>query len=464
MSKWLVVLTLLLVSALSAQQPGDPPLIQQNNLVYAGAFRLPASGLRQEQNYAYGGGATAVNPNGGTLFVAGHDWFQWIGEIAAPALRIGTTLHDLNTATVVQPLAPGRQHEFQSIAGGGIALGGLLVSGSDLIMTAVATYDGTGAQRETHFKRPTTNLQSTVPLQGPYTLDSVGAGFVSGYMTMIPADWQGLLGGRALVGQCCISIIGRTSLGPSATVFDPADLGVVAPAPASMLVGYPITQPTLGECESSNKQWNCAARMGGAVFPAGTRSVLFFGRQGLGNYCYGNGGTTAPASGHGEGGVGFCYDPTDSSKGTHAYPYAHQVWAYDALDLLAVRNGTKQPWQVVPYATWNFDLPLQTGSRVIRSVAYDPASKRIYVVAAFGDGEKPLVHVFKVNVGGVLPPDGGEPPADTPHAIPPVAPGHAIPPPAVHGGTTPTHAGNAPTRRARPTLPAIRRQPTSRRR
>ena len=81
--------------------------------------------------------------------------------------------------------------------------------------------------------------------------------------------------------------------------------------------------------------------MGGLVFPAGTRSVLFFGKQGVGTFCYGPGtsnqalvGTIAP---------GFvdpyCYDPVDDSKGTHAYPYIYQVWAYDANDLAAAKAG-----------------------------------------------------------------------------------------------------------------------------
>jgi hypothetical protein len=189
-----------------------------------------------------------------------------------------------------------------------------------------------------------------------------------------------------LTGLCCVSIISRTSLGPAASVFNPAQVGVVPIVPATQVVGYPINQPTLGLCEGASTMFNCTTVMGGVAFPEGTRSVLFFGRQGLGKYCYGTGG----ASG------GDCYDPTDSSKGTHGYPYAYQVWAYDVLDLIAVKQGQKKPWEIQPYQTWNFELPFQSAARIIRSVAYDPATSRIFVTAAFSEGARPLIHVFTV--------------------------------------------------------------------
>ena len=53
----------------------------------------------------------------------------------------------------------------------------------------------------------------------------------------------------------------------------------------------------------------------------------------------------------------LCYDPTTSDKGSHAYPYRYQVWAYDLNDFAAVKAGTKQPWEVVPYGVWPLSLP-----------------------------------------------------------------------------------------------------------
>jgi hypothetical protein len=79
-----------------------------------------------------------------------------------------------------------------------------------------------------------------------------------------------------------------------------------------------------------------------ALFPRGTRSVLFFGTQGTGTFCYGEG--TADKSLVGKptsDGSTWCYDPDGSSKGTHAYPYVAEVWAYDVAELAAVHRGAK---------------------------------------------------------------------------------------------------------------------------
>jgi hypothetical protein len=124
--------------------------------------------------------------------------------------------------------------------------------------------------------------------------------------------------------------------------------------------------------------------------------VLFLGRMGK-DYCYGEGThdqsrhrqrlPTAPA-------VVYCYDPFSLDKGTHGYPYVYQVWAYDALDLVAVAKGKKDPWAVRPYAAWTLDLPFQRGDGLIGGVAYDPATQRLFLSALRGEGMAPLIHVF----------------------------------------------------------------------
>jgi len=104
--------------------------------------------------------------------------------------------------------------------------------------------------------------------------------------------------------------------------------------------------------------YNGASRAAGAVFPNGSRSVLYFGQLGVGQFCYGQATSDPTLAGKTyEPGV-YCYDPTSGSKGSTAYPYKFLVWAYDANDLAAVRSGTKQDWEVVPYATWELSLPI----------------------------------------------------------------------------------------------------------
>lgn len=108
-----------------------------------------------------------------------------------------------------------------------------------------------------------------------------------------------------------------------------------------------------------------------------------------------------------------CYDPVYGSKGGHSYPYAYQVFAYDVLDLLAVKNGTKQPWDVTPYGVWDLGFQFAKNVTTILGAAYDPASQRIYLSEAGADcpgccGYLPVIHVYKLNIAGATPP-----PSDT---------------------------------------------------
>ena len=114
--------------------------------------------------------------------------------------------------------------------------------------------------------------------------------------------------------------------------------------------------------------------------PEGSRSVMFFGRQGTGKFCYGTGEE--------------CGDPTQDSKGVHAYPYRYQVWAYDAQDLADVKAGRRKPWSLRPYAIWPLTVPF--ASQILQGATYDQASGRIFVSTAYGDGERPVIHVLMV--------------------------------------------------------------------
>ena len=158
-----------------------------------------------------------------------------------------------------------------------------------------------------------------------------------------------------------------------------------------------------GSSAPTNK-FNGSTMMGGVAFPSGSRSVLFIGRQGTGERCYGTGTSDKALHRQARGGDYYCYDPANSNKGDHAWPYVHQVWAYDANDLTAVKAGSKQPWQVQPYAIWTLPgLPSSTRNQgaTIASATYDDATRRLYVTEAYGD--KPRVHVFAV-AGTTAPP------------------------------------------------------------
>jgi hypothetical protein len=214
-------------------------------------------------------------------------------------------------------------------------------------------------------------------------------------MGVIPSAWQEAFGGPALTGNCCLSILGASSAGPSATVFDPADVGAVDPIPGVTALFYPLGNDTTGDGTTTNDLFVQSDQVVGIAFPEGSRSVLFIGTHGHGEYCYGPGTDDEDLHGtpDGEGNV-WCYDPVHSSKGTHAFPYVHQVWAYDAADLVAVVNGEKEPWEPVPYATIIVTDLDDQGGATIAGATFDPAGGRLFVTEQYG--EEPRVHVFSV--------------------------------------------------------------------
>ena len=133
-----------------------------------------------------------------------------------------------------------------------------------------------------------TNLAARGDVRGPYQVGSAGAGYIDGYFAEVPASWRAALGGPIVNGQCCLPIVTRTSYGPALFAINPADIGVRNPAPAIPLVYYP-SDHFVNDWNVKSTFWNGSTEIGGVVIPENTRSALFFGRQGLGPFCYGEG-------------------------------------------------------------------------------------------------------------------------------------------------------------------------------
>ena len=363
------------------------PLVQQSNLVYQGAFRVPQGTTTGTGTFSYGGTSLAFNPANNSLFMIGHDWYQYSVEIKIPAIVNSDNINSLNTATILQSFkdpVEGNLGAINQSDPNAKKIGGQLVYNGNLYIAGYSYYDGAGTQSTSHFVRPL-NLSATGQVQGPVKVGNQYPGFVSGYMTQIPSEWQSLFGGPALTGNCGLSIASIQSNGPAASVFDPTTIGKINPVSAVPVVGYPYGHQLGPGGATTNPYYNSATKIRGIVFPTETRSVLFFGRHGVGTYCYGTGTE--------------CNDPADNSKGTHAYPYKYQVWAYDANDLLAVKNGTKQQYAIQPYSIWNFNLPFENTSdqHLIGGAAYDAQTNMIYISQQCSDANcTPIIHAFKV--------------------------------------------------------------------
>ena len=421
-----LILATIIVFASAVRISAQDKLLQEADLEYLGAFRVPQGdyGSPRYSGFNYGGTALACNPDHKSLFLVGHAWYQLAAEISIPQIVKSTKLKRLRTAKVLQRFADITEGHRADIGAGGAAvdtsgepLGGLLAWNGKLLGTVYGNYDASDLVKLSHFTSGL-YLSRTGDFAGMYGVGEAPAvpnpAFVDGYMAEIPPEWQSQFGGPALTGNCCLSIISRTSLGPAASVFDPDQVGLQDPAPATPVVGYPIDHPTMGEYgDQGNVLYNGSMGITGMVFPQGSRSVLF-GRRGKGTFCYGEGTDNSalnntycdPAYPD----VLCCYDPVDSSKGGHAYPYVYLALAYDALDLLSVKWGQKQMWEIMPYGVWELNFPFAIADAQILGAAYDPATQRIYISEGGGDrpgccGYLPVIHVYHVNTAtGPTPP------------------------------------------------------------
>lgn len=370
-----------------ASAQSSAPLLQQGDLVYEGAFRVPDVGS-DGSTFSYGGTGLGFNPNSRTLFLTGHKNYQLSAEISIPTPQNTGSYNTLPEATLVQPFRDALEGRRSSIDPGennGIRIGGHLVHGGKLYITAYSYYDANGSQSNSHFSRPL-SLTTTGQVQGAVRVGN-DAHITSGYMAPIPAEWQAAFGGPALTGNCCRSIISNHSHGPAISVFDPSDIDGGSDAAATVLLNYTSENPLGPGPQTQNPYFNLTTRVEGVVFPNGTRSVLFFGEHGIGPYCYGSGDE--------------CGDPADDSKGNHAYPYVYNVWAYDANDLLDVKNGVRQPHEITPYSVWTLSMPLEpSGVHETGGAAYDPSTGRIFFVQMkYGSSSMPIIHVYRVNTG-----------------------------------------------------------------
>lgn len=394
---------------LAATSAGTLPLLTENDLVYEGAFRMPRNIPGDIVDYSEG--IIQYWEANNSLLVVGHG--QNIAEISIPTPINNPNRQALNVATVRQPFVDVLQGKRGTVDGdpsNSAPIGGLLVNGNKLVVSVYRYYDGTGTHSKSHFVSGL-DFSNLPAVQGPFqvgTFVTYPGGWVGGWMLPIPASLRSNFGNNThFTGQCCVSVITRSSYGPSLTAFEPAKLGSEIPLQAKRVLGYDTAHPTVGTYESQygapDVLFHMSYKPGGVVIPDGSRSALFFARQGIGPNCYGPGtNDQAKAGTPAGGGFNWCYDPASSDQGAHAYPYVYQVAAYDVNELAAVFAGNKQFYQVKPYAKWQLTMQFGNHGAEIGGVAWDPVNKRIFVTARYGDVDQanyvfaPMVHVFKV--------------------------------------------------------------------
>lgn len=373
--------------------PSELPLFSIEDLSYKGAFRLPATTFGAS-SLNYSQGPIAYNPSNHSLLMVGHAHQQAIAEFAIPILAKSTDLSALTMANapiqnfleVLERAKENAQNLDQ--------IGGLAVVEGKLLVNAYEYYDAPGDNTQSMLSLSQADDMASANVEGFFSVQG-GAGHTSGWISSIPNEWQSLIGGTHITGQSSgIPIISRTSVGPSAFAFNPSDVSSKDPIPTTTLLDFSLDNPLhedLSNESGNNKSWtHLSQAIYGFIVP-GTRTYLTLGHSG----------------GHESGVCYKCTQDNDNLCGGYCAPkaddYASFYWLWDMNDLLAVKSGSKESFDVRPYAYGELAVPFGNAAQPLGGGAFDPVTGQLYLTVQKADraqGEysnPPVVIVYTLN-------------------------------------------------------------------
>ncbi len=420
----LTMVTAALCATTGCAQEGELPTPQNpevqtdrlmpSDLEYVGAFRLPeASG---GSSWEWAGDAMAYCPTGdsdgpddgfpGSLYGIGHDWDKQVSEISipVPVLSAGKRLDDLHAAETLRPFTDvragvGQLHLLQEMPRVGMEC--LPAQGSQ---SAGKLYLCWGAHYQEEAERVASHMWCEMDLTGSHGAWWVGDHSpysVNDYMFAIAAGWAATNtpGKRLATGRFRDG--GWGGQGPCLFAIGPWNHGDPPPPDTKLdavpLLLYSSTATDEEPYHVMDEYHHADEWTGGAWLTAGDKAaVVFVGTKGTGDCWYGlPDGTRWPDEGP------FPDDP-EGMRGWWSTGFAAQMLFYDPTDLAAVAKGARQPWEPQPYATMDLDDRLFAvgGAQEKHHVAaagFDRERGYLYVFEPLADGDKCLVHVWRVS-------------------------------------------------------------------
>jgi hypothetical protein len=410
----------------AGQKPGEAPnktpnatpaktstdRIMPSDLTYAGAFRLP--GGDDEDSWGWGGQAFTYRPDGdptgpgdghpGSLFGTGHAWHQRLSEITIPRPVVSEAkkADELPVAKTLQPLQNvyGDMYPELELPRVGLALlPAQKPQTTGKLYFCRASHMGEGQRIASHgwceltLKDPKTAGGWCIAGADNYT--------TAHYLFPISDAWakQHVNGFRLATGRFRDG--GQGSQGPVIFALAPWQDGNPpkrgAELKAVKLLHYSSVtdeeQHVLKNYHHSD-EWTAGAWLTARDKAA----VVFVGTKGEGKCWYGfANGVVWPE----EGPWPPIPDPPNDQRGWWSERFNAQMLFYDPADLADVAAGKKKPYEPQPYATMSIASFLfakkgpqqwyQTGG-----MCFDPARGWLYVAEYRGDGDKPLIHVWRV--------------------------------------------------------------------
>ncbi len=419
----LVVTPPLLHSDYEVGEVPESQLLQPQNLVYKGFFRLPEPSGGSDWDYSghgltyFPGGDPGGDGDGypGSLFGFGHDHQLYVSEISIPAPMIGVDAQLANVAATLQP--------FTDLTDG------IFVAEEMVIPRAGIAYLAQ-PQPRLHFtfgqhiqdfeaSHGWSNLDLEEPdAQGPWVFDGYTNYVTNDYLFEIPSDWAQaiapgplLASGRAREGLWS----GR---GPGLFAYRPGDPGA-PPAAGTVLsdviplllygeqnTGQPdiISSPSqaVDDYREADHWW------GGAwITGSGGTAVVFAGTKALGEEWYGFANGVVWHHDCAEQNPPTCPAVPDwpyDNRGFWAENYQAQLIFYDPAQLVAVSQGEMDSWEPQPYAIlvlddYLLDPTLDHGDYkrdLVGAIAFDRENGILYLVERMADEYRSVIHVWEV--------------------------------------------------------------------
>ncbi len=432
-------------------------LIQLEDLVYLGAFRLPDD-ADPPQTFEYGGNAMTFNPDGdpansdsypGSLFVMGHDRMAYgglpdgnqVAEVSIPVPVIAANPADLPQASFIQGfynVTAGYFTELEEIPKVGMQYLNHSITGPKIHLAWGQHLQPPGVPSHAWFN-PTLAIPD---LQGIWFIGYEDLYSTNGYMLEIPSAWADAHADGRYLATGRMRDGGQGGMGPALFAYRPWLPDGSAPPSGThleettlLLYDSVYNTPDLVRCLAGYQhadEWEGGAWL---TTPSGKSAVLFAGTKGTGaKFWYGYinplgpevpcvdkevtdfdtcrmaDGSSCPAQDY----AGCC----DAAQGTcvsyrgwWSTRFDAQFILYDPADLAQVATGAMESWEPQPYASVDIDEHLYlappewdlvaVGWDVQRryrigAVAYDRNSALLYVLELSAEGAKPVVHVWRV--------------------------------------------------------------------
>ena len=442
--------------------PTTLPRLYSTSVDYVGGFRVPYPCGSEDNHLGTGGEVIAYNPSG-TLYVSTHTYLRHLVEISIPPEPVDSpTLSALPTANCISgvPVEPTEGRKTQGNLPNSQHMAeptGMVVADGKLWINNGVYYDGGGTQQLSLLSRPL-DLAISGQVKGLYGINPadppglppITPSATSKGVALISSDWSGSdkLDGDLLLSKFATPVASGASYGPNAIVVKSASLNGPEQTSyeltaAATALFYPAAHNLAGDPEGPDTgaldriytTWSMAHGHASLVQPRGTSTLLVFqvagGTRGPSAEGYGvgygcgceqpvtpRGGPVCPAKPDTPCAFGkYWHDPGKEGSGYHGYPYVYQVLAYDMNDLVAVKSGTKQPWQLRPYegGIWELPFPIKprnvvggtaAGDHKLSNAAYDSVNNKIYIAqwdccdlkpeTTSGQTAFPIIHVFQV--------------------------------------------------------------------